>query len=248
MDNQLISISLDEPFRFFCGPGVSCFNECCRDLNQFLTPYDILRLRARLAISSTEFLSGYTSRHTGPGTNLPIVRLKENYSDAAKCPFVTGNGCSVYEDRPSSCRAYPIARMVSRRRKSGALSAHFALIKEPHCLGHKQDYQQTVREWIHNQGLEIYNEMNDMLMEIISLKNQYLPGRLDLVSARNFHLACYDLDNFRSQVFGRKMIDASDFDKKLLSDAEKNDTALLKLGLNWLKFKLFGKRIEKHAY
>ncbi len=240
MENQLTPIGIEDTFKFFCGSEVSCFNECCRDLNQFLTPYDILRLRARLNISSSEFLSRYTTQHTGPETGLPVVRLRENPTSGNKCPFVTQTGCSVYEDRPSSCRAYPIARLVSRNRKSGNLSEHYALIKEPHCRGHEQKHQQTVREWIRNQGLETYNEMNDILMEIISLKNQYLPGPLDFISLRHFQMACYDLDKFREQAFDNKLVDVSEFDPKLLSNAQKSDTALLKLSLKWLKLKLFG--------
>ncbi len=240
MEHQLIPISIEDSFTFSCTPGISCFNECCRDLNQFLTPYDILRLRKRLDISSTEFLSRYTTQHTGPETGLPIVRLREDPTSGNKCPFVTEKGCSVYEDRPSSCRAYPIIRVVSRNRESGILSEHFALIKEPHCRGHEQRYQQTVREWIHNQGLAIYNEMNDMLMEIISLKNQRFPGPLDFISLRHFQMACYDLDSFREQVFHQQIKNVSEFDPQLIQNALKSDTDLLKLSLKWLKFKLFG--------
>ncbi len=56
MDGTLISIDPDTPFRFACNPGVACFNECCRDLNQFLTPYDVLRLKRGLGLSSRQFL------------------------------------------------------------------------------------------------------------------------------------------------------------------------------------------------
>ena len=43
-------------FRFACHPGVSCFTQCCRKLDLFLYPYDIIRLKKRLGISSEEFL------------------------------------------------------------------------------------------------------------------------------------------------------------------------------------------------
>ena len=35
----------DAEFNFACHPGVSCFNQCCSDVNIFLTPYDVLRLK-----------------------------------------------------------------------------------------------------------------------------------------------------------------------------------------------------------
>jgi uncharacterized protein len=50
------------------------------------------------------------------------------------------------------------------------------LLKEPHCKGFQTGNHQSVKEWIENQGLMIYNEMNDLLMEIISLKNITMPG------------------------------------------------------------------------
>jgi len=36
-------LTRDDTFTFACHPGVSCFNQCCRDVNIFLTPYDIIR-------------------------------------------------------------------------------------------------------------------------------------------------------------------------------------------------------------
>ena len=50
----------DSRFKFSCQPGVTCFNQCCRDVNILLTPYDVLRLKNRLGISSGEFLKKYT--------------------------------------------------------------------------------------------------------------------------------------------------------------------------------------------
>ena len=46
----------DDTFRFGCHPGVSCFNHCCSDVNIFLSPYDVLRMRKRLGMGSGEFL------------------------------------------------------------------------------------------------------------------------------------------------------------------------------------------------
>ena len=42
----------DDQFTFGCHPGVSCFNCCCSDVNIFLSPYDVLRLKQRLGMTS----------------------------------------------------------------------------------------------------------------------------------------------------------------------------------------------------
>ena len=43
-----IRLRAGDTFRFRCHPGVGCFNRCCRNLNLFLYPYDVIRLRNRL--------------------------------------------------------------------------------------------------------------------------------------------------------------------------------------------------------
>mgnify|MGYP003572990922 CR=1 FL=1 len=58
-------LGLDDTFEFSCHPGISCFNQCCADVNIFLSPYDVLRMKKRLSVPSTEFLDTYT-RLPGP--------------------------------------------------------------------------------------------------------------------------------------------------------------------------------------
>lgn len=241
MEPTIMPLAMDDTFTFACGEHVPCFNECCRDLNQFLTPYDILRLKRRFGMPSDLFLQRYTRQHTGPETGLPIITLKANRASELKCPFVTPSGCSVYEDRPSSCRTYPLARVVSRSRETGQVAEQYMLLKEPHCLGFNEKRSQTVREWIADQGISIYNEMNDRLMKIISLKNRRAPGQLDMKSRHLFHMALYDLDTFRSQIFENSMLGDFNPDADTLEAIRKDDVALLKLGYKWIKRILFGK-------
>ena len=135
MDEPLSPLTSTEKFRFDCHPEVPCFNQCCRDLNQFLTPYDILRLKNHFKVTSKEFLDRYTVSHVGPETGLPIITLKTEKATGFACPFVEESGCGVYENRPSSCRMYPLARMVSRSRDTGQTSELYYLIEEAHCQG-----------------------------------------------------------------------------------------------------------------
>mgnify|MGYP003572022551 CR=1 FL=1 len=53
-------LTREDSFKFACHPGVSCFGDCCGDINIVLTPYDVLRLKNRLGITSGEFLDQYT--------------------------------------------------------------------------------------------------------------------------------------------------------------------------------------------
>lgn len=240
MDPEMSPLLPGESFCFACSPAVPCFNDCCRDLNQFLTPYDILRLKNSLGLSSGEFLQQYTVSYIGPETGLPVVSLKQDQTDNLKCPFVRPAGCAVYADRPSSCRMYPVARALSRSRETGVTTKHFALIKEPHCRGFVDAEKKTAEKWLAEQGLKEYNEMNDRLMTLISLKNRLLPGPLEPRLVGQFHLALYDLDSFRQAIFEQNLLGGLNVDEKILEKVRSDDVELLKLGLKWARLKLFG--------
>jgi uncharacterized protein len=247
MESDITPIAPDDAFRFACSRRVACFNECCRDLNQFLTPYDILRLKNRLAVTSSRFLEMYTTQHTGPETGFPVVTLKPAHTVTLQCPFVETYGCRVYSDRPSSCRIYPLARAISRNRKTGEITEHFARLKESHCLGHEQEKTQTVREWVEKQGLVPYNEQNDRFIEIISIKNRLKPGPLNLAFGRMFHLALYDLDTFRRRIFEDGLLSNFAVETALLAHTRKDDTLLLQLGYAWIKSELLKLHTTENA-
>jgi Fe-S-cluster containining protein len=243
MTEDMIPVSLDNLMNFNCNCENECFNDCCRDLNQALTPYDVLRLKNNLGMSSSDFLKAYTSLHYGPGSGLPVIEFKPNPDTGYACPFVTPEGCSVYEDRPASCRMYPLARAISRSRQTGEITQHFALIEEPHCKGFAKKTGQTVKEWLKGQDVDKHNKVNDRLMELISLKNQILPGKLEGAGADVFYLGLYDLDEFRAQIIEKDLLKEFNLSKELLKIIKTDDEALLNFGVDWVKFKLFGKKV-----
>jgi Fe-S-cluster containining protein len=241
MENNMMPLSGNETFSFSCSNKAPCFNECCKDLNQFLTPYDILRLKNHLELKSNLFLEKYTFQQIGPETGLPIISLKSDSASEKACPFVTHSGCSVYENRPSSCRTYPLIRILSRSRDTGKLTEQYMVLKESHCQGFNSNQKWTIQEWIKNQELADYFELNDLLMEIISLKNRLIPGQLDTTSKHVFQLACYDLDTFREHIVEKKLLQGAPVDININDIDEMDDTHLLKIGLRWLKYALFNK-------
>ncbi|MCG6894304.1 MAG: YkgJ family cysteine cluster protein [Desulfobacteraceae bacterium] len=238
---RLEPIGIHQRFRFSCHPGVPCFNLCCRDLNQFLYPYDILRLRRRLGLTSGEFLSAYTRQHVGPETGLPVVSLRPASSDHRECPFVTEAGCAVYEDRPASCRTYPLARAVSRNRETGRVTEHWAVLREPHCRGFETDNAQTVAEFISDQETAVYNRYNDLLLDILRLKNQKMPGPLPLRERHIFHLALYDLDAFRQKATDAATLRDLHLPPERIERLQTEDIALLEVAHRWVGRVLFGK-------
>ena len=178
MDDQLTALGVDEAFRFACGPEVACFNDCCRDLNQALTPYDVLRLKRGLGLPSGCFLARFTRRHTGPGSGLPVVSLAPADPQTRACPFVSAAGCRVYPDRPASCRTYPLVRAVRRSQETGAAVPSYFILTEPHCRGFAGNRTQTARQWVADQGIGDYNAENDRMLDVIRLKNRLRRGPL----------------------------------------------------------------------
>jgi len=71
---------------------------CCRVMHPILKKQDIERLVARLSLMVNEFESEY-------------LRIEEEEGGftfrSTPCPFLTGNSCTVYSDRPADCRSYP---------------------------------------------------------------------------------------------------------------------------------------------
>ncbi|MBU2489610.1 MAG: YkgJ family cysteine cluster protein [Proteobacteria bacterium] len=228
---ELVELAQDQAFAFACGPGVPCFNACCRDLNQFLTPYDILRLKNALGLSSERFLEDYTRAHTGPSTGLP-VRTLVSRGPERECVFLTPEGCRVYGDRPSSCRTYPLVRMASRNRATGETSERWFLLQEAHCRGFGGEALHTPAQWAADQGLATYNRRNDRFMEVIAAKNQEAPGPLSGEKEQDFVLACYDLDRF-ADLLARGGLHRAE---TLASDlpAPGDEEGMLDLALRWI--------------
>ncbi len=78
-------------FRFACHPGVACFNQCCRRLHLVLTPYDLLRLKRNLGLTSRELLDRYCQ--VAPGQNgWPQPSLAMRDSTEGECPLLGEGG------------------------------------------------------------------------------------------------------------------------------------------------------------
>ncbi len=235
---ELIAIGPDEPFQFQCGPGVACFNQCCQDLNQALTPYDVLRLRSHLHLSWDRIHEQYVVLYTGPSTGLPVAMFRFQNDAEKRCPFVRSEGCSVYSARPTSCRLYPVARAIQRSRNDGRISEHFALIKETHCRGFERGPKQTVRQWLESQQVREGLAVDDRMMELIALKNRLRPGPLAPGQQQWAVMAFYDLDRLKEHV-ATNSLPAMGAGEPPPTDAM-DEIQWLSWAMAWLKRALFG--------
>ncbi len=224
-------------FNFQCHPGVKCFTTCCSDVTIFLTPYDVLRLKNRLGLTSAEFMDQYTILLTKEKQVIPLVVLKMSDNDQKSCQLVSEKGCTVYEDRPWACRMYPLD--VDEEEK-------FSIIAKPEkCRGLEEDNEIRVIEWLEDQGIMDYQRVNNYYSEIIchpKLKEMDVTN--DQVR-QMFYMAAYNLDSFRDFVMNSKFMNLFEFEDDFMERIRVDDTELLRLGLDWIKFGLFGEKTLK---
>jgi len=154
-------LTLKSEFKFRCHKGIPCFTKCCGNINILLTPYDIIRMKKRLGISSEEFLEKYTHMELDDKSKQPLVRLKMLDDQEKTCHFVTPDGCTIYTDRPANCRYYPIGQGIMRKEtEKGPVNEEFYFfIREPHCLGYQENTEWTIQSWKDDQAASLYDEM-----------------------------------------------------------------------------------------
>ncbi|MCJ7774033.1 MAG: YkgJ family cysteine cluster protein [Desulfobacterales bacterium] len=231
-----VRLSLDNKMKFECHQKVKCYTKCCRDIRITLTPYDIVRLKNRLGLSSEEFLTIYTEPHLLEKTDLPIVVLRLIDDDLKSCPFVKESGCIIYEDRPTTCRYYPLG-VASLSHKEGVdKEGFYFLINEPHCLGFEERKTMTVREWRGDQGIDTYDEINSGWTDIIVRKRSF-PSNIKLTdkSKEMFFLISYNVDKFRRFVFESSFLSLYEVDQETQKAIQEDEIALLTFGFKWLK-------------
>lgn len=229
-------------FSFACHPGVSCFTECCRELRLLLTPYDILRLKKRLGLGAREFIDQYCDEVYDDKRHLPMIHLKMREDERRTCPFVSPEGCGVYEDRPSACRIYPIARASRVHPVSGSVMENFFVLREEHCRGFEEPRHWSVEQWVEDQGLDAYAGVNDRWMAVMTHPRLVRGNPPSPQQQQMFYLASYNLERFRDFIFGSRFLTAFDLPEEELDAIRESDDALLELAIKWLRFSLCGEK------
>lgn len=232
---QRIQLHTD-PFTFSCNEGVPCFTRCCHNADMFLYPYDIIRLKQHLGMTSEEFLVTHTITAFRDNPNFPSVMLKMSDKEGRPCPFLTEKGCTVYENRPYSCRAYPLEPAMSGD-ESGNLKIEAFLVKHDHCLGHDQGEAWTPETWMQDQGMVIYNKYNGLWARVASLlrsENAFGASGQDNPAMNMAYMASYNMDTFRRFVFKSSFKQRYQVPGARLKKVKKDDVALMLLGFDYI--------------
>ena len=232
-------LGLADTFQFLCRKELSCFGSCCRNRDLTLTPYDVLRLKNNLQMHSDDFLTKHTQYSLAPVTGFPLISIKLGSAPEKLCPFLVSDGCSVYEDRPTVCRLFPLARVSGFEQDSASHDEFFYTLPTPKCLGRRQDRILTVEQWLQEQGMEPYREVNDQMLHVLFHPRRDRNRSLNEKQLQKILVSLYNLDVFREFVFKTNFSEVFSIDPETLSRVEKDDLELLKLGFSYLRADLF---------
>jgi len=243
--DQMPGKRLDEntSFSFKCHSEVSCFNQCCRNLNLMLYPYDVVRLKNSLEMSSDRFLTEHTNLVLRPSGFFPEVLLKMSENDEKTCPFLTSSGCSVYPDRPDACRTFPLEQGVIFN--EGTDAARFVYFFRPpdFCMGKHEDTVWTPDTWISDQDAWEYRKMTVEWAKLVRLfsTDPWQGLGMENPKAKMAFMAAYNVDLFRDFVFNSTFLKRykvkADVLKRLKAGSDK---VLMQFGFEWIRFYTWG--------
>ena len=235
-----VKLTGNSRFKFSCHKGVKCFTACCSNINIVLPPYDLLRLRKRLGMTSEDFISQYCEIEILAKTLLPVITLKMQSDEKRSCPFVTPDGCTVYEDRPNICRYYPIGMATLRNKEiEGGKDEFYFLTKEEHCKGFEEDKEWTIADWRKDQEADLYDDVNRGWMDILIKKKSFGEREFPEIKNRMFFMVSTNTDYFRTFVFESSFLDTYDIPAERIEKVRTDDAELLKLAYEWLRSSMF---------
>ncbi len=230
----------DSDFCFDCQPELPCFTRCCADVNIVLTPADVLALARRTGLGTREFLDRHTLNPITKELHLPVVMLRMGEAPEKRCPFVSEQGCSVYEARPWACRMYPLGTALPPARPGVQPQPVHFLFEDDFCHGRGESRRWTVASWQRDQGIDEREDLEAGFRELVG-HPWFIGGRqLDPRRIEMFYMAAYDLDTFREFVFSSTFLRRFDLEDQLVEALRSNDHALLGFAFRWLRFALFG--------
>jgi uncharacterized protein len=229
-------------FNFRCYPGIACFNRCCRNLKLFLYPYDVIRLKNRLQISTDEFIDKYVDIVLRSSDFFPEVLLRMTENEERTCPFLLESGCSVYPDRPDTCRTFPIEQGVFYDASLQKTELIYFFRPPEFCLGQHEKKTWTLRTWSKDQDTVLYNKMTLIWSEVKRLFQTDPWGSQgpEGPRAKMAFMATYNIDQFRDFLFNSTFLKRYKVTSERLKKIRTDDVALLKFGFDWVKFYIWG--------
>ena len=117
------------------------------------------------------------------------------------------------------------------------------LANSSRCLGLKEEKNSKISEWLEEQGIGLYDEMNEYLSSLtIQLKSQEMDIDNPQIQQMTF-MALYNIDRFKEFVFKSTFLKRLEVEPQIIEKIKNSDLDLLKFAFDWIKFGLFGKKV-----
>ena len=178
-------IELDEAFGFRC----TLSGNCCRNMEIFINPYDVLRLAEALNTTTTEVIDGHLLflENKEQGLRKPVLRAARE----GICAFNVERKCTIHKDRPLSCRLFPIARREEE----------FLVQEAEYCKGLLQDRSVTLSVYLEGEEAGTYLEHSGAYHRLLKEAAAAVElAKVDPWLLQLFYLVLFDYD----QVFGEE--------------------------------------------
>jgi Fe-S-cluster containining protein len=192
-----------------------------------------LRLKERLRLKAGDFLKAYTRTEPHDKSGLPMV-IMDMPRFEGRCPFVRPvTGCTVYSDRPATCRYYPVGQgtLITEQ----GVEEFYFFVREEHCKGYEEDAEWTIASWRADQGVDKYDAMNLEWKTMMLRRGQDGGPVTDERGNKLFYMVMYDLDQFRRFVFKSRFLELFQVDEDILEKIWDDDEELLKFGYQYVK-------------
>jgi len=232
----------DDTFSFQCHPNISCFNRCCRNLNLFLYPYDVIRLKNRLNLTSDRFLDEHVDIVLRKSNFFPEVLLRMAEDEGRTCPFLSDAGCTVYPDRPDTCRTFPLEQGVFYDAECNTSNVIHFFRPPDFCMGQHEKKLWTPQSWAQDQEAVVYNKMTARWSELKRLFQSDPWGSQgpEGPKAKMAFMATYNMDQFRDFLFKSSFLKRYKVKSKVLKQVRSDDVELMAFGFEWVKFYVWG--------
>ena len=217
-----------EEFCFDCNNDCKCFGDCCRKAFVFLTPFDIIKMKKQLGISSSEFLEKYTAMPSSSEFPFPALMLR---NENEQCLMIDGDVCSVWDARPLACRMYPLAILPE--------NSKFHLMTDDFCEGHLSRMATTAGHWIEKNKAAKHIESYKAFFNIVS-DSRFDERTIEPVKLEMFYMASYDIDRFREFVFDSIFLQRIQLSEDEILEYRTDDEKLLAFAMKWIEKELLG--------
>ncbi|MFC1895426.1 YkgJ family cysteine cluster protein, partial [Thermodesulfobacteriota bacterium] len=174
--------------------------------------------------------------------SFPDVLLRMTEDAEKTCPFLTDRGCSVYSDRPHTCRLFPLEQGVLCDALKGETPAIVHFFRAPRfCLGRHREKTWTPETWRQDQEADFYSLVTALWAEMRWLfrEDAWGEGGFGSPKAKMAFMASYNVDRFREFVLQSSFLGRFRVEPTLLQKLETDDVELMFFGWDWVRWYLW---------